>query len=173
MISDIVRGDITNGRHDIIIGMNSTLADVKGIGLPFIKKIAVAHPIQLGSVLSFDYRNGRRIHMIICHHIGRGGWKGANTYVRFGMDFLWHTDRSENKKRPYGIVRIGRGRVGCRDGADHVAIHTAMADSFLPVILFHFDPEGSPSLDNFLNQPDIHPTRVWSPSIVSIPARVG
>ena len=154
MIRDIKLGDITSPANpaDIIIGMNSTLSDVTGIGLRFVREIKVLYPIVLGSVLSFAFTPERNVHMIICHTIGEGGWVHADRYVRYGLDFLWQAEAAQytgeggmdhlltGNSRRYSIVQIGTGRVGRRDGADHAAIRTAMAESFLPVDLYVYDP---------------------------------
>ena len=141
MIKGFKFGDITDpsNRRHIIIGMNTTLKDVTGIGLPYVAKLktVLEHPLELGSVLSFHFDYGRDLHMIFCHNIGIGGWEKADQYVRFGLDYLHHTD---GDKGEFSIVQIGAGDVGVRDGADPVAIHTAMANSFLPVTLFLKDP---------------------------------
>lgn len=61
MITAIKVGDITspaNPKH-IIIGMNSKLNDVTGIGRPFVNKIHTAQPIKLDRaalVYSSHYR---------------------------------------------------------------------------------------------------------------------
>ncbi|HEY4487064.1 MAG TPA: hypothetical protein VJB70_05065 [Candidatus Paceibacterota bacterium] len=160
MIVGIEVSDITspNNKRDIIIGMNTTLNDVRGIGLPFVKKIETLHPITLGAVLSFEFDDSRQVHMLICHDLGQYGWKNADHFVRFGMDFLWHTEPA----REYSIVQIGTGRVGHRDRADPVAIRTAMTNSFLPVTLFVFNPEKSRVIHVAL--PELKPFRAWSPT---------
>ena len=159
MITDITVGDITSpdNKRDIIIGMNSTLNDVTGIGLRFVKKISTIHPITLGSVLSFEFDKTRNVHMLICHHIGEDGWKHTDNFVRFGMDFLWHTEPN----RKYSIVQVGTGRVGRRDGADVIAIRTAIATSFLPVTVFVFDAEKRAAAR--ATAPMLKPFRAWSP----------
>jgi hypothetical protein len=142
MIEHIRIGDITSSDNPshIIIGMNSQLQDVLGIGMPFVDKIETAHPIKLGSVLSFKFDGTRNLHMLICHHLGRDGWVGADMHVRYGMDYLWQT---EEWGKSFSIVQIGTGRVGTRDGANAVAIRTAMATSHLPVNLYIYrKPEG-------------------------------
>jgi hypothetical protein len=138
MIINIKVGDITapENNADLIIGMNSQLIDVYGIGKPFVNKINTIHPIMLGSVLSFTFDDCRNLHMLICHHLGKGGWNNADKYVRYGMDYLWH---SESNAKRFSIVQIGTGRVGIRDDADSTSIRTAMANSFLPVDLFIFE----------------------------------
>jgi hypothetical protein len=138
MIRDILIGDITspNNTRDIIIGMNTDLQDVTGIGLRFVRNLIPAAALELGSVISFDFDPARKLHMIICHKLGHGGWKDADKYVRFGMDYLDHLN---DDRRTHSIVQIGTGRVGVRDDADAGAIRTAMADSFLCVDLFVYD----------------------------------
>lgn len=83
--------------------------------------------------------------MLICHQLGEGGWTGADKYVRFGLDYLWHCEHEEDRQenREFSIVEIGKGRVGRRDGAEPVFIHQAMATSHLPLTLFvnHNDSE--------------------------------
>jgi hypothetical protein len=141
MIKDIKVGDITspNNPAHIIIGMNSHLNDVTGIGRPFVNKITTAHPVKLGSVLSFRFDATRNLHMLVCHHLGKGGWANSDMHVRYGMDYLWQT---EKPTEDFSIVSIGTGRIGIRDGADAVAIRTAMANSYLPADLYiHFEPE--------------------------------
>ena len=142
MIKDIVVGDITApGNHaHIIIGMNTTLEDVTGIGLPFVRDIKTKNPIALGSVLSFHFSPERSVHMLICHDIGYGGWANADKHIRFGMDYLWKTsNESELPPQEFSIVQIGTGKIGLRDGADASAIRTAIANSHLPVTLYVFD----------------------------------
>lgn len=160
MIKDIVSGDITSpeNRADIIIGMNSKLKDVTGIGMPFVSNVKTVHPIELGSVLSFKFDGSRQLHMIVCHHLGPGGWEDADMHVRFGMDYLWHT----SKRRKYSIVKIGTGRVGIRDGSDPIRIHTAMATSHLPVTLFIYDPKEKVAVVSALERPLV-PYRAWHP----------
>ena len=162
MIKNIVVGDITSpaNPYDIIIGMNSTLSDVTGIGLPFVQKIAAIHPIVPGSVLSFEFTPERHVHMVICHDIGETGWIYADRYVRFGMDYLWHTERG----RCYSIVQIGTGRVGKRDGADPAAIRSAMAASYLPVDLDGYDPGARQVVDAAVVHPPLRAFRAWHPT---------
>ena len=149
MITAIKVGDITspaNPKH-IIIGMNSQLNDVTGIGRPFVNKIRTAHPIKLGSVLSFEFDDTRDLHMLICHHLGADGWADSDRHVRYGMDYLWQT---EKHTEAFSIVAIGTGRIGIRDGADAVAIQAAMANSYLPADLFIYpEPERVTKQDEF------------------------
>ena len=118
--------------------MNASLKDVTGIGRPYVENIVAAYPIELGSVISFSFANNdpRKVHMIICHDLGEGGWNSAEKYVRFGLDYLWHTEPAAKK---FSIVNIGTGRVGKRDKADHATIRSAIANSFLPVRLYIWD----------------------------------
>lgn len=159
MITNIVSGDITSPKNnaDIIIGMNVTLNDVTGIGLPFVRRVTTPHPLTLGGVMSFRYSGvqGRQIHMLLCHAIGGRRWHDADRYVRFGMDFLWHIE----PERKYSIVRIGTGRVGLRDGADAVAIHTAMSNSYLPVVLYLYNQETKTPA----HAAELIPFRSWTP----------
>jgi hypothetical protein len=60
-------------------------------------------------------------------------------------------------------VRIGTGRVGNRDGADHMAINKAMADSHLIVDLFVYD-RPQIAKDVSVRVPPLQPYRAWSPS---------
>ncbi len=161
VIKDIVQGDITSpdNRADIIIGMNSELSDVTGIGLPFVKKISVAYPIVLGSVLSFQFNSDRQVHMLICHSLGEHGWKGAHRYVRFGLDYLWQTEGS----RRYSSVRIGTGRIGKRDRADHAEILSAMAESFLPVTLYLYQPPAQEVIEAVRANEPLRAFRAWHP----------
>jgi hypothetical protein len=138
MITEIVFGDITLGTNecDIIIGMNTTLQEVTGIGLNFSWRVDHKKPFALGTVLSFKLDRMRNLHMIICHKLGDDGWCDADKYIRFGLDYLW--SKNENN-RYYSIVEIGTGRVGQRDGADAAAIRSAIANSWLRAELFVFD----------------------------------
>jgi|GEM_PF-5915513 len=160
MIRDIIVGNITRPTNsaDIIIGMNSTLSEVLGIGRPFVDKIAAIHPIVRGSVLSFEFTPEQHLHMIVCHDIGRGGWVDAEQQVRFGMDYLWHTEGT----RHYSIVQIGTGRVGTRDGADPATIRSAMAASFLPVDLYVYDPGAHETVEAASVAP-LRAFRAWHP----------
>jgi hypothetical protein len=137
MIERIVVGDITDptNKRNIIIGMNATLEEASYIGLPHVQQLqkSLMHPLALGSVLSFRFDRVRKLHMLICHNIGIGGWASADKYVRFGLDYLNHTEGETEK---FSVVQIGTGPIGIRDGADSVAIRTSMATSFLRVTLF-------------------------------------
>ena len=141
---------------DIIIGMNAEFDDVTGIGKPFIDQIVKTRDVSLGSVITFDYDGSRQLHMLICHHLLKGGWDRADHYVRYGMDFLWNSDPN----RDYSIVNIGTGRVGKRDNADHAAIRTAMSTSFLPVDLFVLNESERPAAAMAQVIP-LKPLRMW------------
>jgi hypothetical protein len=139
MIIKNTPGDILSSKNkkDVIIGMNTTLGQVKGIGLPFTWRVTDPKPLALGSVYSFHMDRGQQLHMIICHELRKGGWEDSEKYIRFGMDYLWHRDGA---KRRFSMVQIGTGRIGKRDGADFGAISTAISTSHLPVELYIFDP---------------------------------
>lgn len=140
MILDIVEGDILNPdvTDDIIIGMNSALGEVQGIGLPFTWQIQHTKPLKLGTVFSFELGADRKLHMIICHHLGEGGWEDSDRYLRFGMDYLRQTEGP----RPCSMVKVGTGHIGKRDGADVPKILSAIADSHLAVTLYVYRPPG-------------------------------
>lgn len=164
MLNNIVHGDITDPRNraDIIIGMNTALTDVRGIGLPFVKDAFPTRLIQKGSVLTFQYDEHRRLHMLVCHDLGEGGWVNAERHVRFGLDYLNHLQEEESEEeRIYSIVHIGTGRVGQRDGADPAAIKRAIADSHLMVDLFIYNPPQKAQVDVVV---PLRPLRVWSPN---------
>lgn len=88
MIEEIISGNITDpsNKRNIIIAMNTTLSEATYLASPFVTKLrhALKGEELLGSVLSFQFDSDRKIHMIICHKIGKGGWVGADQYVRFG-----------------------------------------------------------------------------------------
>jgi hypothetical protein len=134
MLRDFTIGDITDpaNQSDIIIGMNPKLSEASAIGRPFVKNTSVISQMKLGSVLTFRFDKKRLLHMLICHHIGRGGWKDADKYVRYSLDYLWQ----QHGGRSYSIVQIGKGPIGQRDGADISAIRTAMTTSFLEMDLY-------------------------------------
>lgn len=166
MIRNIIPGDITSPDNpcDIIIGMNSQLQDVTGIGRTFVQNAIPQKALGLGSVISYDFDESRKLHMIICHDLGRGGWRKADMYVRFGLDYLNHLN---DGCREHSIVQIGTGRIGKRDSADHSAIHTAMANSFLELDLYVFD-------SSKLRQPaadiiELRPLSAWSPRHGDVP----
>lgn len=143
-IVDTIQGDVTMGHHHIVIAMNSDFLDVRGIGSRRLEDYeSLRGKLPLGSTVSFEWDKGtgRELHLLICHKLGEGGWDGADRHVRFGLDQLAY--RHGRSERGYGIVEIGKGRVGRRDGADPTAIHTAMATSFLPLRLFIL-PEPEP-----------------------------
>ncbi len=159
-------GDITspNNRRDIIIGMNTNLGDVKGIGLHFARNLKLTHPLTLGGVLSFKYDEGRHLHMLVCHELGGGGWKNAERYVRFGLDYLWHSEIVEKfTTREFSIVEIGTGRVGMRDGANAPLIHQAMTFSHLELTLFvNFNNVGRVAGADAIVVP-LRAYRAWTP----------
>jgi hypothetical protein len=138
MILDILEGDIlaNANKSDVIIGMNSQLGEVSGIGLPFTWQIQHNKPLILGTVFSFELDVNRNLHMITCHHLGKDGWQAADKYIRFGMDYLWHREGH----RSFSMVKIGTGHIGKRDGADVPAIISAIANSHLAVTLYNYRP---------------------------------
>lgn len=124
--------------------MNTTLEDVTGIGVPFVKKINPTHPIKLGSVSNFQFDRDRMLHMLICHNIGSGGWADADKWVRLGLDHLWQAQKTEDHAlfgSRFSIIQIGTGYIGRRDGANPREIMTAMATSYLDLTLFVRDKE--------------------------------
>lgn len=158
MIRHIINADITSPENpcDIIIGMNTALDDVTGIGRRFVRDRIPAAALDLGSVITFQFDKKRRLHMLICHELGTGGWRGAPQYVRFGMDYLDHLDDG----RDYSIVQIGTGRIGRRDGADASAIHQAMATSYLLADLYVYDAARQIAMAEVIDLP--RPLRAWS-----------
>lgn len=170
LINDIVVGDITakSNKSDVIIGMNSELRDVTGIGLRFVKNAVPTKLLKLGTVISYDFDEFRKIHMIICHHLRPGGWAGAEEHVRFGLDFLNHVSDGQS----HSIVQIGTGRVGKRDGANPALIRTAMADSHLPVKLFVYEPREALEMVERVDIPPMKPFRAWSVAEGIVPLRL-
>ncbi len=160
MIVDIHHRDITDpwNKRDIVIGMNTQLAEASAIGRRVLIGKSLSRDLELGNVITFKFDEHRELHMVVCHSLGAGGWDGAHQHVRCGLDYLWQ--RSRGGSREYSIVRIGTGPVGRRDGADFVAIHTAMADSFLPLHLFICDEEKQANA-NVVNLPPLQPRCVW------------
>lgn len=155
-------GDIThpNNRRDIIIAMNTKLADVTKIGRPFVEgKYLKNGELELGSVLTYNFESSgrRRLHMMICHKLGEGGWDNAPQYLRFGLDHLWFN----NRQRRFSVVAIGTGRVGKRDGANVSDINTALATAHLEMTLF-IQGEERIAIATALRQ--IVPSKVWQPS---------
>lgn len=144
--------------------MNTILEDVTGIGVPFVRKINLTNPIQLGSVLNFQFDNERMLHMLVCHDIGFGGWAKADKWVRLGLDYLWQASQDEGHilhKAKFSIVRIGTGTVGRRDGALHQDILTAMATSHLDLTLFVRDEEAMVPVRK--KQEPLHAFSAWHP----------
>ncbi len=153
MITDIISGDITapTNKRNIIIGMNTEMGEPSIIGKPFAKKVIPIQLIHLGSVLTFRFDQERLLHMIICHHLEKGGWRNADQFVRYGLDYLWQLPNTE--QQDYSIVQIGRGKIGQRDGANCSMIHSAIATSWLPVTMFvHFEG-GRPAPAERVEQP--------------------
>lgn len=166
MIQDIKVGDITSrsNKSNIIIAMNTTLEDVTGIGVPFVRKINPTHPIQLGSVLNFQFDKNRMLHMLICHGIGFGGWTDADKWVRFGLDYLWQASMTKNHllfDSEFSIVQIGTGEIGRRDGACAPEIRSAMAASHLNLTLFVRDKESQILVKK--DREPLHPLSTWHP----------
>ncbi len=159
MIGDIRHGDITSheNKADIIIGMNTRCAEASAIGRTVLVGKILSRELELGDVVTFKFDEHRNLHLLICHELGRGGWQGAERFVRCGLDYLWQRHR---EKQRFSIVRIGTGPVGIRDGADASAIHTAMADSYLPVTLYIWDGEGVEA--RVAQFPPLTPSRTWN-----------
>lgn len=166
MIRNIIPGDITSpeNRCDIIIGMNSQLQDVTGIGRRFVQDAVPQKALGLGSVITYDFDATRKLHMIICHDLGIGGWRKADKYVRFGLDYLDHLNAA---CREHSIVQIGTGRIGKKDGADHTAILTAITGSHLLVDLYVYDPPKARVAN--ADVIELRPVSAWSPHYGDIP----
>lgn len=159
MIVDIHHGDITNPRNklDIIIGMNTSLAEASAIGRRVLINKSLTRELGLGDVVTFTFDEHRNLHMLICHYLGSGGWINADKFIRLGLDHLWQCSEAETQ---FSIVRIGTGPVGIRDGADHAAIHTAMADSWLPLHLYIREPKQVEA--RVVQFPPLKALRAWS-----------
>ena len=170
MIKNIFVGDILDpeNRADIIIAMNIEFRDVQGIGRAFIGKILQTRAIRLGTVISFEYDESRELHMLICHHIGKGGWRDAEQFVRYGMDYLWHSA----PRRKYSIVNIGTGRVGIRDGADHAKIREAVVGSFLPVDLYVYNERARIPAEASARSLPVKALRMWDMEHGQVPIQV-
>lgn len=159
MIEGIVVGDILSptNRRDIIIGMNTTLGEVNGIGRPFVRKYPDAE-FDRGSVLTFNLDESRKLHMIICHKLGLDGWVEAEKYLRFGLD---HLDQYNDQDRKYSMVNVGTGMIGQRDGANPSAMLCAMANSHLSVMLYVLG--GLASERVMQKYPPLRALHAWSP----------
>jgi hypothetical protein len=170
MIEDIVVGDILSlqKKADIIIGMNTELSDVLGIGKRFVAQIRKTRSIALGSVISFEYDRTRELHMLVCHELGSGGWANADKNVRYGMDYLWN----KRPDRKYSIVQIGTGRVGRRDGADHAAIRGAIASSYLRADLYVLPQDGDEIPAAATGRIHMAPVRMWDITRGEVPLQV-
>ena len=165
MINEICVGDIMSpsNESDVIIGMNSNLADVTGIGRPFIANVSALFPILKGGILSFSLDEKRNLHMLICHDFWEGGWKNAHLHVRYSLDYLWHEMQTQTEPRSFSIVDIGTGRVGRRDGANTAPIRHAMADSYLPLSLFVLPPNSEVFVRDESKLSPLSPYRAWHP----------
>lgn len=158
-IKDIHYGDITTPRnkHDIIIGMNTRLAQASAIGHRVLVNNFVTRELEPGDVVTFKFDEHRNLHMIICHRLCTGGWLNAEKYVRIGLDYLWQRHVFNTH---FSIVRIGTGMVGIRDGADASAIHTAMTVSWAPLHLYIWNNERHEvGVEKF---PPLKVLRTWS-----------
>lgn len=158
-IQNIVYGDITalNNQLDIVIGMNTKLAEASAIGRRVLVHKGLTRALELGDVITFKFDETRNLHMLICHHIGVGGWMLADKYIRIGLDYL---GRRTSFCKHFSIVRIGTGPVGIRDKADSVAIHTAMATSYTPLHLYLFERERAEA--RVARFPPLKALRTWS-----------
>jgi len=158
-------GDITGHENEdhIIIAMNRTLSEPTPLAAPYVLKLkyGLNNPLELGSVLSFPFTGKRTLHMIVCHEIGFGGWKNADKYLRFGLDFL---DHHKNQNDEFSIVEVGTGPIGTRDGADAAALKTAIATSFLPVTLFVKEKARSFAVAARIQPLNVVPYRIWNPN---------
>ncbi len=157
-IMQIHDGDITasSNPHDIIIGMNTRLAEASAIGRKVLIGKKVSREIELGSVVTFQFDRGRQLHMVVCHHLAKGGWTLADRYIRFGLDYLWQRSPAAQ----FSIVQIGDGKIGRRDGADVGAIMTAMASSYASLHLYIWKSE--PRRVAEVQVLPLRPIRTWS-----------
>ena len=161
MILNTVIGDITlpDNPNDIIIGMNTSLGEASAIGRPFVTDDIPEELLVLGGVLTFEFDESRKLHMLLCHELGQDGWNGAEKYVRFGMDYLWQRYHGE---REFSVVKIGSGPIGQRDGADVGSILTAMADSYLGVVLYLRPPQPTTAAGNVIELPKLRFHQGWA-----------
>ncbi len=164
MIKNIIPGDITSPKNksDIIIGMNSELGELSALGRSVLKRnLPRRELLDLGTVLTFKFDDKRLIHMVICHHLGEGGWRFADQYIRVGLDHLWLNPPA---RRKFSIVQIGKGAVGTRDGANSSSIHTAIASSYLPVDLYVYDDnKATVPKQNVVQLPALQMVQGWNP----------
>lgn len=160
-IKNIIPADVTGktNKLDIVIGMNPHLAEASLLSRWVLAKMTLTRPLDLGDVITCDFDGKRRLHLIICHHLGRGGWMNAEKYVRWGFDYLWQ--RSALSGQEFAAVQIGTGAVGRRDGADTGLIRTAMADSFAPIHLYVWDDTEAVAAANVVAIP-LRPIRMWN-----------
>lgn len=162
MILETFAGDIESplNPRDVIIGMNRDLSERTPFAISVSNRHKIVTPVEMGSVLSFEYRDGRKVHMLVCHEIGQGGWNDADKYVRWCLDYLWYTA----PERQYSVVHIGTGRIGKRDGADGAAIMTALAQSHLEMVLYQKSTLNQEALPAVVQPALIHAYRLWQPS---------
>lgn len=144
---------------DIIVGMNPMLDELTDIVLPKGWRSKNRAPFPLGGVVSFKLNSKQLLHMLICHNLGVGGWEQADRYVRIAMDHLWSIYGSS---RYFSMVEIGKGKIGSRDGADHEAIHTAIANSWLSVDLYIFE-SSQPVAIQTITPKQLRAHSSWSP----------
>ncbi|MCX6703398.1 MAG: hypothetical protein NTV02_01770 [Candidatus Zambryskibacteria bacterium] len=166
MIIDVKTGDIRSRKNpnSFIIGMNDTLEDVTAQWIPYIRDIKPTHPLQLGSVLNFQYDRDRMLHMLICHKIGFGGWEDSEKWVRLGLDYLWQTQQNPAHAwycKNFSIVRIGTGQIGVRDGANAAEITRAMATSHLDLTLYVRDEQEMVPFT--IEREPLFPQSTWHP----------
>lgn len=163
MIITTLTGNITilnqDEPSDIIIGMNTELGQLDSLLLPKQWHANLKAPFALGSVLSFQLDRKRQLHMLICHHLGKDGWRDADKYVRIGMDHLW---LQYKEHRDFSVVKIGAGRVGAAGGANVNEIHEAMAASFLPVTLVMHEASRPVDISS-IKSTQLSRPKVWSP----------
>lgn len=146
--------------------MNTTLEDLTLLGSEYAGSLSkkLTHPIELGSVLSFDMNGGgRMLHMLICHHIGYQGWREAPRFIKFCLNKIEQDKRlyGTTGKMGFSIVHIGNGPIGTRDGSDPEENLRAIKESRLPVTLYR-RPRVSLEREKLFQFPplDIVPKRV-------------
>ena len=157
-IRSVVVGDVTSSSLNIIIGMNTRLGEASALGRQVLSDKSLTRELDLGEVITFDFGLNRRLHMVVCHYLGQGGWMNAEKYLRFGLDYLWQTTKPAQE---FAIVQIGMGVVGRRDGADDEALRTAMATSHLPLHLYIRGE--AKQAEAHASVVPLRPLRTWSP----------
>jgi hypothetical protein len=135
MITQKIKGDILSSKHThIVFAVNTEGFNDAGfaglVSRRFWPDLAITGPQNIGKVLEKSSK-GKVFHAIVCHSLRETGWTGAAKVIKEGLDGIMVAPDEE-----IGVVMMGAGMVGQRQGADVEANLKAMEESKHKIVVY-------------------------------------